>query len=70
MVIPPIKHEARSVHGRFVGDVVAQHPITSRCCRRSSLSYCPFYPGRSLINGTFSEVKEAMFAHMSSLQLL
>lgn len=25
---------------------------------------------RSIVNGTFSEVKEAMFAHMPSLQLL
>lgn len=29
-----------------------------------------FLPFRSIVNGTFSEVREAMFAHMPSLQLL
>lgn len=27
---PPITHDARRVHGRFVSGPVAQHPITSR----------------------------------------
>lgn len=31
---------------------------------------CFYPPFRSIVNGTFSEVKEAMFAHMPSLQLL
>lgn len=29
-----------------------------------------FHPFRSIVNGTFSEVREAMFAHIPSLQLL
>ncbi|KAI3376482.1 hypothetical protein L3Q82_016939, partial [Scortum barcoo] len=54
-------------------------PSTCSCSRESIIcvgsSYVPrISPGDisslSIVNGTFSEVKEAMFAHMPSLQLL
>uniref|UniRef100_A0A673HDH9 Leucine-rich repeat LGI family, member 2a n=1 Tax=Sinocyclocheilus rhinocerous TaxID=307959 RepID=A0A673HDH9_9TELE len=61
------------------GKKVFKCPSSCSCSKESIIcvgsSYIPrFIPNDvsslSIVNGTFSEIKEAMFSHMPSLQLL